>query len=133
MSNDINKANSNCKYKSFEGINLVHYCNMIYVPKTLHKRVFEWYHSYLQHTNDDGLAQRLTTVFIWYVVVDQEWKICRTFKYCQKFKRCNSKYRLFPDKDAKTLNPWHTVCVDLIVKYTILAKVIQTNNKILTK
>ena len=28
---------------------------------------------------------------------------------------------------------WHTVCVDLIGTYTVLAKVIHTDNKILTK
>ena len=45
----------------------------------------------------------------------------------------NAKYGLLPDKDEEILTPWHTVCVYLIGTYTILAKVRQLNNKILTK
>ena len=44
-----------------------------------------------------------------------------------------SKYGLIPAKDSETLIPWHTVFVDLIVTYTIIVKVIQPDNKILTK
>ena len=41
---DLNKANSNWKYKPVRGINLFHYCDRIYVPKTLRKRVLKLYH-----------------------------------------------------------------------------------------
>ena len=52
---------------------------------------------------------------------------------CQKIKNRNAKYGLLPSKDDENLTPWHTVYVDLIGTYTILAKVRQSNNKILKK
>ena len=93
---DLNKANSNWKYKLYEGINLVHYRNKIYVPKTICKRVLKWYHCYLQHTGGDILAQALTTVCRWPGIDDQSRKLCRTCKDCQKFKKRNYKYGLLP-------------------------------------
>ena len=48
-------------------------------------------------------------------------------------KNRNAKYGLLLAKDADTLTPWNTVCVDLIGTKNILAKIRQTNNKILTK
>ena len=72
---NINKDNSDWKYKPVEGINLVHYCNIIYVPKTLHKRVLKWYHCYLQHPSGDRLSQKLTTVCRWPGIVDQAHKL----------------------------------------------------------
>ena len=66
-------------------------------------------------------------------LVDQAQKLYRTCKDCKKFKRRNSKYGLLPDNDAETLTPWHRVCVDFIVTYTIIAKVRQTDNEIITK
>ena len=52
---------------------------------------------------------------------------------CQKIKNRNAKYGLLPSKDDENFTPWHTVYVDLIGTYTILAKVRQPNNKILKK
>ena len=96
---DLNKANSNWKYKPVEGINLVHYRDMIYAPKTLCKRVLKWYHSYLQHPSGDRLSQALTTVCRWLGIVDQARKLCRTCMDCHKFKNRNAKYGLLPAKD----------------------------------
>ena len=106
---------------------------MIYVTQTLRDRVLKWYHCYIQHTGGDRLAYILTTVCRWSGVVDQSRKLCRICKQCQKFKKCNAKYGLPPSKDAETLTPWHTVCVDLIITYNILPKVRKSENKILTK
>ena len=38
---DLNKANSDWKYKTVKGINLVHYCDRMYVPKTIRKYVIK--------------------------------------------------------------------------------------------
>ena len=129
----LNKASYDWKYKPVKGIKLVHYCDMIYVPKTLHVRVLKWYHCYLQHTGGDILAQTLNTIFRWLGIVDQARKLCRTCKDCQKFKKRNANYGLLTARDADTLTPLNKVCVDLIGTYTILAKVRQPDNKILTK
>ena len=40
----LNKANSDWKYNMVEGINLFHYCDRIYVPKTPHRLVLKLYH-----------------------------------------------------------------------------------------
>ena len=114
-----------------KGINLVHYRDRIYVLKTTFKCVLKWYHCYLQHPGGDRLSQTLTTICRWSGIVYQARKIFRTCKDCQKFKNRYAKYGLLPGKDAETLTPCHTLCVDLIGTYTILAKVIHTDNKIL--
>ena len=38
---NLNKANSDWKYNSAKGINLVHYRDVIYFPKTLRKRILK--------------------------------------------------------------------------------------------
>ena len=84
---NINKDNSDWKYNPVKGINLVHYCDIIYVPKTLHKRVLKWYHCYIQHPGGDRLSQTLTTVCMWSGIVDQSHKLHRTCKVCKKLKK----------------------------------------------
>ena len=59
---DFNKASSDWKYKPVKGINLVHYRNMIYVPKTICKRVLKWYQCYFQNPGGDTLPHTLTTI-----------------------------------------------------------------------
>ena len=81
---NLNKAISHWKYKLVKGIDLVHYCDKIYVPQNLWKRVLKCYHCYLQHPGGDRLAHTLTTVCRWLGIVDQSWKLCITCKDCQK-------------------------------------------------
>ena len=117
------KGNPNWKYKTVEGINLIHYHDRIYVPKTLRKYVLKCYHCYFQHPGGDILAQTLTTICRCPGIVYQEQKLCITCKDSQQFKNRNAKYGLLPSNDFETLAPYHTVCVDLILTYTILANV----------
>ena len=70
---------------------------------------------------------------MWLDVFDKSRKLCRTCKDCQKFKKRNPRYGLLPGKHAETLIPLHKVYVDLIGINTILSKVMQPDNKILTK
>ena len=44
---NLNKSNSDWKYKPVEGIDLIQYRKRIYVPQTLCKSVLKWYHCYL--------------------------------------------------------------------------------------
>ena len=101
--------------------------------QNLRKRVLKWHQCYLQHLGDDRLSHTLTTICRWLGIVEKSRKLRITYKYCHKLKKHNAKYGLPPAKDAETLTPWHTVCVYLIGTYTILAKVRQRENKILTK
>ena len=129
----LNNSNPGWNYNPVKGINLVHNHDRIYVPKTFRKCVLKCYHCYLQHSDGDRLPQTLNTASRCLVIFDQSQKLFRTCKDCHKFKISNSKYGLLPAKAHETLTPWHAVYVDLIVICTILDKVIQPYNKIITR
>ena len=76
---DLNKANYDWNYKLVEGINLIHYRNMIYMLKTLQKLFFKWYNYCLQHPGGNRLAHTLTNICRWAGIFGQEGKIFRTF------------------------------------------------------
>ena len=63
-------------------------------------------------------------------MVTQARKLGRQCKHCQKFKSRTKKYRHLEPKQAETLVPWHTVCVDLIGTYNLTAKVRQPDSTI---
>ena len=98
--NNLNKYESYWKYNLVEGINLVHYRDIIYVPRTLRKKVFKWFNSCLQHPGGDRIAHKLTTVCRWSGIVEQAYKLFRTCKDYQKLKNCNIRHGLIPAKDA---------------------------------
>jgi hypothetical protein len=56
--------------------------------------------------------------------------MCRECPTCQKFKPRTKKYGHLAAKEPEVLEPWHTVCVDLIGTYTILANVRQTDGSV---
>ena len=86
---DLNKANYDWNYKLIEGINLIHYRNMIYMLKTLQKLFFKWYNYCLQHPGGNRLAHTLTNICRWAGIFGQEGKIFRTFQDSHKFKKRN--------------------------------------------
>ena len=63
-------------------------------------------------------------------MVTQARKLGRQCKRCQKFKKRTKKYGHLEPKQAETLVPWHTVCVDLIGTYSLTAKVRQPDGTI---
>ena len=63
-------------------------------------------------------------------IVSQARKLCKDCKQCQKYKKRNTKYGHLPAKEAETLEPWHTVCVDLVGTYTVKANVRQLDGSI---
>ena len=67
----LNDPESQWEYKDVEGVQLIHYCNKIYVPKTLRKRTLKWYHHYLCHPGGDRLAATLAHVCTWRGIVSQ--------------------------------------------------------------
>ena len=121
---------SQWEYTEVEGINLIHYCKKIYVPKSLRRRALAWYHHYLCHPGGDRLSNTLTQVCIWKGIVSQARTLCKNCKQCQKYKKRNTKYGHLPPKEAETLEPWHTVCVDLVGTYTVKANVRQLDGSI---
>ena len=117
-------------YKEVEGFKLIHCFEKIYVPKSLRSRVLNWYHHYLCHPGGDRLAATLKQVSIWRGMVSQARKLCRECSACQKFKKRSTKYGQLAPKEVESLEPWHTVCVDLIGTYHITAGVRQTDGSI---
>jgi hypothetical protein len=126
----LKNPDSQWEYKVVEGFKLIHVHNKIYVPKSLRERALNWYHHYLCHPGGDRLAKTLTQVCIWKGIVSQARKLCQQCPTCQKFKKRSTKYGHLAPKEAETLEPWHTVCVDLIGTYSIKAKVRQTDGSI---
>ena len=124
------EPNSQWEHKDVEGISLIHFCKKIYVPKTLRKRTLKWYHHYLCHPGGDRLANTLQQVCVWNGMVNQSRQYCRQCPQCQKFKKRSTKYGHLAPKEAETLEPWHTVCVDLIGTYSVKANVRQPDGSI---
>ena len=114
-------------YQDVEGVKLIHYCKRIYVPKTLRKRTLEWYHHYLCHPGGDRLAATLAQVCTWRGIVSQARTYCRRCSACQKYKKRSTKYGHLPSKEVESLDPWNTVCVDLIGPYSLKAKIRMTD------
>ena len=126
----LNDPKSQWEYKDVEGFKLIHHYDKIYVPKSLRSRVLHWYHHYLCHPGGDRLAATLNQVSTWRGMVSQARKFCRECSSCQKFKKRSTKYGHLAPKKAESLEPWHTVCVDLIGTYSITAEVRQTDGSI---
>ena len=88
------------------------------IPKTLQQSTIAWYHHYLQHPGRDKLEKTLSSVMYWVGMSAQIRKFTTYCDRCQKGKKRKRKYAHLPPKLA-VINPWHTVCVDLIGPYTI--------------
>jgi hypothetical protein len=123
-------AKSQWDYRHVEGIKLIHFAKKIYVPKTLRKRILEWYHHYLCHPGGDRLAATLTQVCTWRGIVSQARTHCKNCSRCQNYKKRSTKYGHLPPKEVESLDPWNTVCVDLIGPYSLKAKIRSTDGKL---
>ena len=130
MTTALSNPDSQWEYKEVEGINLIHYNDKIHVPKNLRSRVLNWYHHYLCHPGGDRLSNTLQQVCVWKGITSQARKLCKECSSCQKFKSRNTKYGHLAAKEPEILEPWHTVCVDLIGTYNIMASVRQTDGSI---
>lgn len=88
------------------------------VPKKLQRKTIAWYHHYLQHPGRDKLESTLSAVMYWRGMSSQITKFTRSCDRCQRGKKRKRKYAHLPPKTA-VINPWQTVCVDLIGPYTV--------------
>ena len=130
MRTALDDPNSSWDYREVEGVKLLHFSEKIYVPKSLRNKVITWYHHYLCHPGGDRLASTLKQVCVWKGMINQARNYCTRCPKCQKFKKRSTKYGHVPPKEAETMEPWHTVCVDLIGNYSVKAKVRQTDGSI---
>ena len=126
----LNDPKSQWEYKDVEEVKLIHFSNRIYVPKTLRKRTLDWYHHYLCHPGGDRLAATLSQVCTWRGIVSQARDLCKKCNMCQKYKKRSTKYGHLPPKEVESLDPWNTVCVDLIGPYSLKANVRTSDGKL---
>ena len=98
--------------------NIIYYNDKIVVPKTLQKRVVNWYHEILCHPGINRTEQTIRQHLTWPKLEDDFARVCKTCDTCQRTKKTKLKYGKLPAKEAEG-NPWDTLCIDLIGPYTI--------------
>lgn len=84
----------------------------IIVPRTLTKRLMEWYHVHLVHPGVDRLYYTLRQHFTWPGMLKEIRAYIKKCGPCQKGKRGMRGYGKIPLKDPET-EPWKDVAVDL--------------------
>jgi hypothetical protein len=113
------------KLQSFHGggtsRTLICFNDRIVIPKTLQKRVVEWYHETLCHPGINRTEQTIRQHFWWKELRQHVTKICEACDVCQRTKRTHTKYGHLPEKEAEAI-PWDKLCVDMIGPYNIKLK-----------
>ena len=90
----------------------------IVVPKTLQKKLTEWYHLHLLHPGETRTELTIGQHFYWKGIREQVARVCKGCEICRRTKVQTKKYGLLPAKAPDVL-PWHTLCIDLIGPYKI--------------
>lgn len=85
----------------------------IAVPTKLQSRLVNWYHEMLCHPGETRTEQTIRQHFDWKGLRTTVHTICSKCPTCQKAKVSNQKHGKLPAKQAE-VNPWDTLCVDLI-------------------
>ena len=98
--------------KEIEGFNLVHYCNKIFVPKKLRKRILDWYHKLLCHPGIDQMRKLIQSLFVWPKMDKEIQEFCLTCQICQLAKQERKKYGKLLLKAVEE-SMWKRVNVDL--------------------
>ena len=115
-------VNNNYHFKTFRGgekkYPLLCYTGKILIPKTLQKRIVEWYHTTLLHPGETRTEMTIRQHFTWKGLGNTVQEVCKNCPTCQKTKRSNKKYGILPMKQAEA-SCWENLCVDMIGPYTI--------------
>src|SRR5210317_352670 len=115
-------VNNNYHIKTFRGgekkYPLLCYAGKILIPKTLQKRIVEWYHTTLLHPGETRTELTIRQHFTWKGLRNTVQDVCKNCPTCQRTKRSNKKYGILPMKQAEA-NPWEKLCVHMIGPYTI--------------
>ena len=92
--------------------------NKICLPEALQKKTVDWYHEMLCNPVETQTEHTLRQHFDWKFLRTTLHDVCKKCPTRQREKTTNQKYGKLPPKQAET-NPWDTLCVDLIGRYTI--------------
>ena len=90
----------------------------IVLPTSLQKRCVKWYHEMLCHPGETRTEQTIRQHFYWKNIRGDVERICKSCPTCQLTKQKTIKYGHLPPKAAE-IDPWDTLCVDLIGPYKI--------------
>jgi hypothetical protein len=90
----------------------------IVLPKSLQEKAVEWYHTLLFHCGETRTELTIAQRFYWSGMRESIQKVCSRCAICQTTKPRKSNLGLLPEKEAD-VQPWKTVCIDLIGPYTI--------------
>jgi len=101
--------------KEFE---LITWNDRIVVPKSLQKKIVEWYHSILLHPGETRMELTIGQHYYWTNMKQTIKHVCGRCHVCQKTKPKTIKYGKLPEKDPEVI-PWQKLCIDLIGPYTI--------------
>ena len=100
---------------------LVYDNSRLVIPAPLQDRAVQLYHHYLQHPGISRLEETMSAVMYWRGIRTSIRKHVKSCSKCQVGKKRKRQYGKVPPKMA-VINPWKTVCVDLIGPYTLKGK-----------
>ena len=87
----------------------------IVIPKQIQKTLVEWYHSVLSHPGETRTELNIGQHFYWKDLQKSVYDICSKCHTCQFLKCGKVNYTKLPAKQEE-IQPWDTLCIDLIVK-----------------
>ena len=90
----------------------------IYVPKSLRKKVINWYHHFLCHPGASRLVDTIGLIMTWSSLNTDFSEYTRMCPTCQRKKKGKNKYGRLLAKVAEVV-PFDVLCVDLIGPYTV--------------
>jgi len=119
----LNRLKTKPEYSDtvLEGSDLITYRDRIFIPHALRSSIVEWYHSMLGHPGVKRTAATIAQHLIWPGLRDEVEKHVSKCEACQLYKGQKKKYGHLPVKDVE-VQPWQTLCVDLIGPYTVRNK-----------
>ena len=118
LSTYISDLGSGYSKQELDDVDIICYDSKIYVPQSMHRRVLDWYHFYLNHPGVSRLDKTTRGVYYWKSLVTQEELFAKMFKTCQQFKKIKTLYEHLPPENIAELKPWDTVNVDQIGPYS---------------
>lgn len=100
---------------------LLCYNDRIVIPRSLQKRIVQWYHEVLCHPGETRTELTISQHFYWPGLRKTVHDVCTSCHICQLTKRTKKKYGKLPMKVEDVL-PWEVLCVDMIGPYKIPRK-----------
>jgi transposase InsO family protein len=115
----IVRANASYDQRIINRSPLIYLNGKIVVPKSLQRRIIDWYHTMLAHPGETRTLKTISQHFVWQSLHRDVQKFVSTCATCQHYKRQRKNYGHVPVKQHQELEPWTEVHVDLIGPWII--------------